>query len=123
MREGMGYLCRAYDADPGQPGALIILARLCLLRGDAGRARELARAALAAAGTDAARAAALALQGRAHHAAGQWADAYRCYSQVGHAPQLRCWGWCMAYVAYNVAPDLLTFSRIAPLCSSGAPDA
>ena len=67
---------------PGQPGALAVLSRLCLLRGDTQRAGALAKAALDAAQTDGVRAAALGLQARAHHAAGAFAEARACYEQA-----------------------------------------
>jgi uncharacterized protein HemY len=82
VREGLELLCRAYDADAGQPGVLTLLARFCILRSDWERAKNLATAALQAATTDETRAMALTLQARAHHAQGNFNDAYRCYQQV-----------------------------------------
>ena len=82
LREGLDLLCRAYDADPGQPGVLTLLARFCIQRGDWQRARELAAAAHAAAESEGTRALALTLQARAHHAEGNYNHAYRSYQQV-----------------------------------------
>lgn len=82
LREGLDYLCRAYDADAGQPGVLTLLARFSVQRGDWQRTKELASAALQAATTDDTRALALTLQARAHHAQDNFNDAYRCYQQV-----------------------------------------
>ncbi len=82
FREGLDLLCRAYDADPGQPGVLSLLARFCIQRGDWQRARELATAAHAASESAGARALALTLQARAHHAEGNYNLAYRSYQQV-----------------------------------------
>ena len=78
----MQYLCQAFDADPGQSAVLIMLARLCLNRGDAERARALAAAAHQVAMVPDARAHALVLQGRAHHALSNFKDAYTCYQKV-----------------------------------------
>ena len=78
----MQYLCQAFDADPGQSAVLIMLARLCLNRGDAERARALAAAAHQVAMVPDARAHALVLQGRAHHALANFKDAYTCYQKV-----------------------------------------
>ncbi|BDA40854.1 RNA polymerase-associated protein CTR9 homolog [Coccomyxa sp. Obi] len=82
LREGLDLLCRAYDADPGQPGVLTLLARFCIQRGDWQRAKELAAAAHQAAEFDSTRALALTLQARAHHAEGNYNLAYRAYQQA-----------------------------------------
>ena len=78
----MQYLCQAFDADPGQPAVLIMLARLCINRGDSERARSLAIAAHAVAAAPEARAHALMLQGRAEHALSKWQEARQCYQEV-----------------------------------------
>ena len=82
MSEGMQYLCQAFDADPGQSAVLIMLARLCLNRGDAERARALAAAAHQVSMVPDARANALVLQGRAHHALSNFKEAYTCYQKA-----------------------------------------
>lgn len=78
----MQHLCQAFDADPGQPAVLIMLARLCINRGDPERARSLAIAAHAVAAAPEARAHALVLQGRAEHALSKWQEARQCYQDV-----------------------------------------
>lgn len=78
----MQFLCQAFDADPAQPAVLITLARLCINRGDAERARALAEAAHSVAAVPEARAHALVLQGRAYHALSNFKEAYACYQKV-----------------------------------------
>ena len=78
----MQHLCQAFDADPGQPAVLIMLARLCINRGDPQRARSLAMAAHAVAAAPEARTHALVLQGRAEHALSKWQEARQCYQDV-----------------------------------------
>ena len=78
----MQHLCQAFDTDPGQPAVLIMLARLCINRGDPERARSLAIAAHAVAAAPEARAHALVLQGRAEHALSKWQEARQCYQDV-----------------------------------------
>jgi len=90
LREGLELLCRAYDADAGQAGVLTLLARFCIMRSDWARARELSAAAQQAADSDSTRALALTLQARAHHAEGNYTEAYRAYQTVpssAHLPE------------------------------------
>lgn len=61
---------------------LTLLARFCIMRSDWARARELAAAAQQAADSDSTRALALTLQARAHHAEGNYTEAYRAYQTV-----------------------------------------
>jgi len=82
FREGMQYLCQAFDADPAQPAVLIMLARMCINRKDPERAKALAIAAQSVASVPEATAHALVLQGRAEHALENWKEAYECYKQV-----------------------------------------
>ena len=90
FREGMQYLCQAFDADSGQPAVLIMLARLCINRGDPERARSLAIAAHAVAAAPEARAHALMLQGRAEHALSKWQEARQCYQEARLLRRMCC---------------------------------
>lgn len=75
---------------------LTLLSRFSIQRGDWQRAKDLANAALQAATTDETRALALTLLARAHHAQGNFNDAFRSYQQVrspdsqSRAPSMSC---------------------------------